>query len=123
MSRNRFQTRRDVCDARWKPPSGRVPVGDCAAGDRWVVVVSTPTRRYGFHLWGSCLLDALNESGVPDADITILFATGAHAGQSIETQRRIVGDAIAGRVRLVDHSSDDPGAVVRVGENAARHTG
>lgn len=85
-------------------------------GERWTIVVSDRSRRYGVPLWGPAVLDALNEGGVPDKDITILFATGTHAAQTDAERRALVGAEIASRVRLVDHLCDDACAVTLVGE-------
>jgi len=53
------------------------------------------------------VLDELSRAGVPDSQITVVFALGSHRPQTEAEQRRLVGDAVYDRVRCVDSTPDD----------------
>lgn len=72
-----------------------------------VIVVSDGTRVTRADVFLPILLDAANEAGISDGDITVLFSTGTHTQQTDKQRKALAGPLAAGRVRLVDH---DPGA-------------
>lgn len=82
------------------PPLSRLVV----PRDKVVIVVSDVTR-----LWVRSdvlipvLLDVLNKAGVPDRDISIVFATGDHRAQTPEEHAMILGEDISSRIGLFDH--------------------
>lgn len=78
------------------------------------IVVSDKTRRYGADVWLAPLLDRLNAAGIADGDVTVLFATGMHAGHTPEERAELAG-AAAARVRLVDHDCDAADSLVSLG--------
>lgn len=49
------------------------------------------------------LVNEMNECGIPDENITILVASGTHAGGDEKVLRTLVTDGIFGRVRVVNH--------------------
>ncbi len=73
-------------------------------GDKVVIVVSDVTRLWvRSEILVPILLNELNAVGVPDDDISIVFATGDHRGQTAEEHRLIVGDEVLRRVKVYDH--------------------
>jgi len=61
------------------------------------------------------LLATLNQAGIPDGDIFIVFALGIHRPQTLAEQRQIVGDAVAERIRMFDHICTDDANLVTIG--------
>ena len=53
------------------------------------------------------MINELNEAGVPDGDIKIFFACGTHRLHTAEEHKKIVGDIIASRIKLVDHDCNE----------------
>ena len=87
-------------------PTGTAPLRDIVQHDETVcIVVSDITRawiRYDAYL--PTLLNYLNEAGVPDKNIFLLIAYGAHRLQSEVESRAEFGDEVVNRVRI-EHSS------------------
>mgnify|MGYP005847435731 CR=1 FL=1 len=78
-------------------------------GDRVVLVANDITRVMNSHLLVPALLDELNAAGVPDQDITVVVATGAHRGHTREEHRYFLGGQTVERVRIHDHDCrNDP---------------
>jgi lactate racemase len=59
----------------------------------------------------------LDELGVPDENVTILVATGTHRGNTEEEIRAMLGPALAGRIRVVNHDARDRDSLVFLGEH------
>jgi lactate racemase len=82
-------------------------VAQLAVGARRVVVVFPDlTRPMPNRTVLPPLLGLLARSGVPDAAITLLCATGTHRQATPSEMRELVGEEIAGRYAIVDHDSD-----------------
>lgn len=84
------------------------------ASEEVLIIVSDKTRSTAAEFILPLLLDELNAAGVPDKNITLLFALGMHPKQSREEQTRIVGTEVAGRVKLVDHDCHDPKTLKKI---------
>ena len=81
-------------------PIGTPRLRELAKGKKKVVLVTSDhTRAVPSKLTLPILLEEIR-SGNPDADITILIATGLHRATTEEEQRRMFGDAI------VDHEKN-----------------
>ncbi len=74
-------------------------------GQSVAVVVQDISRLTRSDVFLPVLLDELNTIGVPDKNITIVFANGNHRQQTPEEQRYIVGEKVAQRVRMFDNES------------------
>lgn len=77
-------------------------------GEKVCLIVPDITR-----LWESTfvstplLLDAINRCGIKDEDITILCANGTHRKMTDEEHRKLLGDEIVRRFKIVDHQCED----------------
>jgi nickel-dependent lactate racemase len=97
-------------------PIGRPPLRTIAqAGDRVAIVVNDITRLCRSDLMLPPIVNTLNEAGVPDSDIFIVFALGIHRQQTDEERRNIVGDEIYRRIRMFDHIATDDANLVPIG--------
>ena len=89
-------------------PIGTPRLRELAKGKKKVVLVtSAHTRAVPSQLTLPILLEEIR-SGNPDADITILIATGLHRATTEEEQRRMFGDAIVDHEKIAINNAFDP---------------
>jgi len=74
---------------------------------RAAVVVSDVTRPVPNAAILPPVLETLESAGVRRDDITIIIATGLHRASRDDERRRILGDEILGRYRVMDHAARD----------------
>lgn len=86
------------------------------AGEKIAIITSDISRPLPSYDVVPAVLDELAAAGIPDEDITVVFALGSHRKHTEEEQRRLVGDAVYDRVRCVDSDPDD---CIHLGETAA----
>lgn len=87
-----------------KNPIGTRPLADIAKkGNRVVVVADDHTRSTQSHLMISPILNELNTVGVKDEDITVIFACGSHRAVRPEEMKKLVGEEVVNRVKLISH--------------------
>ncbi len=95
-------------------PIGSPRLRDLAKGkDRVVLVTSDHTRAVPSKLTLPILLAEIRQ-GNPQADITILIATGLHRATTEEEQRRMFGDAIVDHEKIAINNAFDPSQFVHV---------
>jgi nickel-dependent lactate racemase len=90
-------------------PIGAPPLRQVVVpGDRVAVVASDLTRS-GLHheLFLPVLLDELNAAGVPDRDITLVVALGAHRRHTPDENLAVYGPEVVSRVRIVQSFAGD----------------
>ncbi len=61
------------------------------------------------------LLGELEAGGIAPAEVTIVVATGLHRASTADEKRRMLGEAIAERYRVVDHDARDRSLIVDLG--------
>ena len=84
-------------------PIGTPPLKDIVtAGDKVAVVASDITRAWArFDLFLPHILNELNEAGVPDSDIVLIVALGAHRINTLAEHITTYGQEVVDRVRIV----------------------
>jgi len=98
-----------------KEPIGSESLKVIAQGKENVVILcSDVTRPSPSHILVPPILDELNEAGISDDKITIVFGLGNHRSQTEEEMKRLVGEAVYQRVKCINH---DPENCVYVGES------
>ena len=75
--------------------------------DRVAIVVPDITRTAKCDVVLPQILAELNEAGVSDSAVTLIFALGMHAPNSEAEKQQIVGLDVARRIRMVDHDARD----------------
>ena len=78
------------------------------------ITVSDITRPVPNKEFLPALLAALNEAGVSDSQVTLIIGTGMHRPSTPQEREIMLGQEILGRLRVVDHRSDDPRTLVRI---------
>ncbi|MFH1826354.1 MAG: nickel-dependent lactate racemase [bacterium] len=82
------------------------------------IVVSDYTRVTKAEVFLPILVNQLNEAGILDQDIFIVFANGTHLAQTKEQQDKIVGPEIVKRIKLFDHDANDASNLVDLGKTS-----
>lgn len=77
-----------------------------ASGDKITIVASDITRLVKLDQYLPTIVKRLNALGIPDEDILVLIATGTHRGQTEEEKKKIVGEELFKRLKVVDHDCD-----------------
>ena len=75
-------------------------------GQRVVIVTSDITRPMPSYRVLPQVLRELNEGGISDGNITIVFALGSHRAHTEEEKERLVGKEIYRRVLCIDAKDD-----------------
>jgi nickel-dependent lactate racemase len=88
-------------------------------GKKVAIVVDDNTRPTPTARMLPLILAELQQAGVRDEDITILFANGAHRQQTRDEQRRLVGAEVIARYRVCDHNSYDQSQLTYMGTTAS----
>jgi len=98
-------------------PIASPPLGDLIKPRTDVtIVVSDKTRPVPTKIILPPLLDELNASGVEDARITILNATGLHRPNTEEELAEMLGADVVARTRVINHNARDKDSQVYLGK-------
>ena len=95
-------------------PIGSPKLRELAAGKNKVVLVTSDHTRAVPSKITLPLLLAEIRKGNPEADITILIATGLHRATTPEEQRRMFGDAIVDHEKIAVNDAFDPSQFVHI---------
>lgn len=98
-----------------KNPIGTPPLSELAKGKNKVVLVTSDHTRAVPSKITLPLELAEIRKGNPDADITILVATGLHRPTTEEEQRRMFGDAIVDNEKIVVNKAFEPDQFTNMG--------
>jgi nickel-dependent lactate racemase len=97
-------------------PIGTKPLREIVQpGERVAIVVNDITRLTRTDLLLPPIIRTLNDAGIPDRDLFIVFALGIHRPQTDDERKLIVGAEIYSRIRCVDHISTDDASLVTIG--------
>ena len=100
-------------------PIGTPPLKEIVRpGETVAIVVSDITRAWvkANHFLPT-LLDELNAAGIPDSDIFIMVALGAHRPHTEEENITVCGAAVCHRIRIYQHNARDKNGLVYCGRS------
>ena len=98
----------DAVDHAFEHPIGAPKLSEMVRpGMKVSIITSDISRPLPSYDVLPSVLRELNEAGVPDDDITVVFALGSHRHQTEEESRHLVGDEVYDRVRCIDSDPDD----------------
>jgi nickel-dependent lactate racemase len=101
-------------------PIGLPPLEELALpGQKVAIVVDDNTRPTPTARLLPLILAELQQAGVRDEDITIVFANGAHRQQTREEQTQLVGAEAIARYRVCDHNCHDRSQLSYMGATAS----
>ena len=103
-----------------RSPIGTAPLDQViAAGDTVAVIVSDLTRAWVRHdLFLPPLFDELNRAGVPDQDIKLVVALGAHRRNSDAENLAVYGEEVVRRVTIEQSCALDEEGFVPLGKTS-----
>ena len=84
-------------------------------GEKTAIIVSDRTRNVAASVFLPVIINELNSIGIPDNDIFIVFACGTHRLHTKKEHAAIVGEDIAGRIKLLDHDCNDKANLIELG--------
>lgn len=88
-------------------PIGSKPLHQIVTkGQKVVIVTSDITRPMPSYLVLPPVLKELNDGGIPDSDITVVFALGSHRAHTEEEKKKLVGEEVYNRVTCVDSKGE-----------------
>ena len=98
-------------------PIGTQPLKEIVkSGEKVAIVVSDITRAWIKHdQFLPTLLDELNHAGIPDQDIFIIIALGAHRAHTPEENILVCGKEVCDRVAIYQHDAFDEENLTTVG--------
>ncbi|MBL9187091.1 MAG: nickel-dependent lactate racemase [Opitutaceae bacterium] len=103
--------------AALRAPIGRPPLREIVkATDRVAIAIPDHTRPLPRERLLPWLFEEL--AHVPAENFTIINGTGSHRANTPDELRQMVGDAVFGRYRIINHDSRDPATLARVGATA-----
>ena len=89
-------------------PIGSRPLSErVRTGQKIAIITSDITRPVPTHRILPEVLEELNRGGIPDKDITVVFALGSHRKHTEEEKRHLVGREIYERIKCIDSDSDE----------------
>ena len=98
-------------------PIGAEPLRDLVKkGDKVCLVVADITRAWNrASEFTVHVVNELNDAGIPDDDIYIVFAQGTHRVHTDEENVTCVGEEVASRIKMYQHVSTDKSMLTHVG--------
>ena len=96
-----------VEDALAHPIGAGLLAEEIHAGDTVCILTNDITRLTRSHIYIPILVRELNKAGVPDGDITILFANGMHSAMTEEQMCSLITEDIYRRVTVVQHDCEE----------------
>ena len=103
--------------AALRAPIGRPPLRETVrATDRVAIAIPDHTRPLPRERLLPWLFEEL--AHVPAENFTIINGTGTHRANTPDELRQMVGDAVFGRFKIINHDSRDPATLARVGTTA-----
>jgi nickel-dependent lactate racemase len=89
-------------------PIGSKPLRErVKTGQKIAIVTSDITRPVQSYRILPYVLDELNKGGIPDRDITIVFALGSHRKHTEKEKCELVGQAVYDRIKCIDFDQQD----------------
>jgi nickel-dependent lactate racemase len=108
-----------ILDTLAAPIAARTLQETVRPDEKILILVPDKTRRCRMDVFLPVLLEILAGCGIPDAAITLLFATGTHPPQTADERAALLGADIAARYRVREHDARDAAAHVHVGTTRA----
>lgn len=97
-------------------PTGSKPLKELVEKtSRVVIVVDDNTRPTPTREIIEPILELLASKGLPDENITIIFALGAHKQLTSSQRKALVGEAVFQRYQCINHEADNPAALINLG--------
>lgn len=103
-------------------PEGTPPLAEMLASRKprkITVVVNDETRPTPYNVLFPPLLEAFARAGIHDDQVIFVIATGIHAPQSDELNRKLYGEEMTRRFRFINHVATDESSLVDLGKTSS----
>ncbi|MCC8028021.1 MAG: nickel-dependent lactate racemase [Clostridium sp.] len=108
-----------MLEAAMDHPFGTPPLNEIAVPEDTVVIVMNDHTRPGPNrLILDAIMRRLEQAGIPDSHITVLFATGSHRAPTKEEAARIMGETYFKRLKSAAHDCRDEAAMICIGSTS-----
>lgn len=98
---------KEVIDSLYHPIGTR-PLSEMVNGKKSVVILASDmTRPSPSNILIPPIINELNNAGISDKDIKIVFGLGYHRKQTEDEKRKLIGDDIYKRIKCIDHDIND----------------
>jgi len=88
-------------------------------GEKVCIVVSDVTRMYQKpNVFLPFIVEEIKKGGVEDSDIFFLCALGSHRKQTEEEHRKILGEDLYNRYKIVDHDCNNEDNLINIGKTS-----
>jgi nickel-dependent lactate racemase len=105
--KQRVEDSRAEIERALSQPIGTARLREIAkAGDKVAIVVDDATRATPSYLMIPPLLDELNQAGVKDEDVTVIFGCGTHRPVTPEEKEKLIGKEAIQRVETTSHNCE-----------------
>lgn len=84
--------------------------------DTVVIVMNDHTRPGPDVQMLSAIMERLEKAGIPDSNITVLFATGSHRAPTPAEAKHIMGEKYYGRLKTIAHNCRDDSSMAYLGD-------
>jgi len=84
-------------------------------GETVTFIVNDPTRVANSHVFLPVMIRELNDAGVPDSNMRIIFALGTHRAMTEKEMAETVGEEIAVRIKMYNSECKDESQFVYFG--------
>jgi nickel-dependent lactate racemase len=102
-------------DALEHPVSGLPLIDRLHPGMKVVIIIPDRTRVCGSERFLPWILETILTAGLTANDVVIMFALGTHEPQPIDEQKRLVGEGVWGKWRVMEPNCRDETSLVKVG--------
>ena len=101
-------------------PIGTPPLKEVVQlGDKVVIIASDITRKWARHdLFLPTLLNELNAAGIPDVDVSLIVALGAHRHHTHEENILTFGQEIVDRITILQSYAPEENDFVYIGKTS-----
>jgi len=101
-------------------PTGTPPLREVVQqGDKVVIIASDITRKWVRHdLFLPTLLNELNSAGIPDGDISLVVALGAHRHHTADENILTFGQQVVSRIEIKQSHAPETGEFVYIGKTS-----
>ncbi|MEL7568156.1 MAG: nickel-dependent lactate racemase [Dehalobacterium sp.] len=100
-------------------PIGTLPLRQLASpGQKVTIIVDDITRPTPTKKMMGPIVKILEDMGILDQDVTVIFSTGSHRFHTIEEKTMLLGEEYLSRFRVIDHDANDIKNMINLGRTS-----
>jgi nickel-dependent lactate racemase len=83
---------------------------------RVVIIISDITRTTASEIYLPIIINRLNQTGIPDKNITFVCALAIHRKHTTEEHKKLIGSTFLERFTIIDHDAFDKDTMITLGK-------